>query len=157
MVVGSFRVHVFLPRICNGRPCRVFRGEISDLNLPCFCNGGRPRNREFKKDYIYFVNRVVAKVFLSRTSQPAVKLLRTARVRVVKPLATRDEPVSLLTGQESASLLAEPISRGEGSWTRMRASSNLERREMTSSNSNERNSSRAKGGEEGDLQVDYQG
>ena len=48
----------FVPRTCNGRSCRLFTselgGEFGGLNDPCYCNGGRPRKREFKKDYVYF-------------------------------------------------------------------------------------------------------
>ena len=54
IVNESHCAHPFLERECNGRPCRVFTSEFSQFgSVPCFCNGGRPRKREFKKDYIY--------------------------------------------------------------------------------------------------------
>ena len=52
----------FFHRICNGKNCRLFQSEKGTLfdTDPCLCNGGRPRKREFKRDYVYSAHPLVS-------------------------------------------------------------------------------------------------
>ena len=43
----------FCRRTCNGAQCRRLVGELLAKDEVCYCNGGRPRDRQFHKDYIY--------------------------------------------------------------------------------------------------------
>ena len=43
----------FHRRQCNGAQCRRLVGEPLAEGEVCYCNGGRPRDRSFHKDYIY--------------------------------------------------------------------------------------------------------
>ena len=68
----------FFDRQCNGSPCRVFVSESARYgDLPCYCNGGRPRKKEFKRDYIY---------------------------RAGHPLVSADEPPSVLQNDFSVAI-----------------------------------------------------
>ena len=64
----------FLDRFCNGSRCRRFTSEeVPHEN--CLCNGGRPRNREFHKDFIY-----PAGVIFSSAPAYSKNMLELARV-----------------------------------------------------------------------------